>query len=109
MLKRCSEEVRTDYPEIVEKHAEILKDMGVQDTKLALVKYYEQMVDTLTPEAASALERLAVLQAEISATERSLDLLVSQDGKEYIDLLTEEFNLRKEFVAQYEIYKNLTE
>ena len=109
MLKRCSEEVRTDYPEIVEKHAEILKDMGVQDTKLALVKYYEQMVDTLTPEAASALNRLAVLQAEISATERSLDLLVSQDGKEYIDLLTEEFNLRKEFVAQYEIYKNLTE
>ena len=109
MLKRCSEEVRTDYPEVVEKHAEILKDMGVQDTKLALVKYYEQMVDTLTPEAASALNRLAVLQAEISATERSLDLLVSQDGKEYIDLLTEEFNLRKEFVAQYEIYKNLTE
>ena len=108
MLKRCSEEVRTDYPEIVEKHAEILKDMGVQDTKLALVRYYEQMVDTLTPDAASALERLAVLQAEISATERSLDLMVSQDGKEYIDLLTEEFNLRKAFVAQYEIYENLT-
>lgn len=108
MLKRCSEEVRTDYPEIVEKHAEILKDMGVQDTKLALVRYYEQMVDTLTPEVASALERLAVLQAEISVTERNLDLLVSQDGKEYIDLLTQEFNLRKEFVAQYEIYKNLT-
>lgn len=108
MLKRCSEEVRTNYPEVVEKHAEILKDMGVRDTKLALVRYYEQMVDTLTPEAASALERLAVLQAEISATERSLDLMVSQDGKEYIDLLTEEFNLRKAFVAQYEIYENLT-
>lgn len=108
MLKRCSEEVRTNYPEVVEQHAEILKDMGVQDTKLALVRYYEQMVDTLTPDAASALERLAVLQAEISATERSLDLMVSQDGKEYIELLTEEFNLRKAFVAQYEIYENLT-
>lgn len=109
MLKRCSEEVHTNYAEVVEKHVEILKDMGVKDTKLALVRYYEQMVDTLTPEVASALERLAVLQAEISVTERNLDLLVSQDGKEYIDLLTEEFNLRKEFVAQYEIYKNLTE